>query len=1078
MKHTLPLLFWLLTVGALMAQERTVTGTVTLADDGSALPGVNVLVKGTPIGTITDLDGHYTLTVPGPDDRLIFSFIGFLSQELPVGNQSTLDVAMQTDTRQLNEVVVNALGFEEDADHLGSTSSKINGEALAKSGEAGLINSMAGRAAGVQVTRSAGDPGAGSYIQIRGQSTITGNSQPLIILDGIPISNTSEGSTSGGVVQQSRLNDINPNDIASMQILKGASAAALWGSRAANGVIVITTKKGQQNDKLNITYSSTYSFDQVNRFHPRQSAFGQGSGGAYSPTASTSWGDKIADRTGGEDVVKTDGEFFEGYATGTRYYPILEKNTQDLYTDSNYDKVFQTGRFWENSLSMSGGGEKSSFFFSLGDLKQNGVIRGNSDYRRTTIRFNSERKFNKIVKLSTQANYVRSTSDRVQRGNNTAGVIVGLLRNPPDFDVTDYIGSYYATPNASPLLNRQRSYRRYLGNNANPIYNNPLWAMYEQENSSAVDRFIVSSELNIKPVQWFDLTARGGVDFYTDERINDFPVGDVIGAANGQFENVITKETEKNFDLIGRVVKSFGNVVSSTLVGGFNINDRQYRNLGATINNFLIADGPQNFSNATATNKNPQNVYSHIRTTRLYSTLNLGLYSSVFLNLSGAAESASTFGENASKTFFYPSADVAWQFTDLAFLRSSPVLSFGKLRASYGVVGVQPLPYRTTTDFVTAEFSNSPWGDVLVGSQFGNGAFIQSKEQGDDQLKPERKTEYELGADLRFLNDKLAVAFTYYQNKVEDLLVPVTLAASTGFASKYTNAATLENKGVELDLSYSLLQTNHVRVTLNGNFNRNRNQVLDLAGTESIFLDGILDFMDSRAVEGQPVGVHWGGRYARNDDGSLVLDANGFPTVAPTSGVIGNPNPDWRGGFGGTIDYKQFSLNVLFETSQGGDIYSGTRSIMYNFGTHADVGKEITLSEPLVNYAGATFDAGTTVRGNIADYGAGPVLLDESFYTTLGSGFGSLKEQFIEDASWTRLRQVALSYHLASEGFQKKTKLHALDITATGRNLLLWTQVVGVDPETNLTGVSNGRGMDYFNTPGTRSYLLTLTITY
>ncbi|MEQ9438324.1 MAG: SusC/RagA family TonB-linked outer membrane protein [Cyclobacteriaceae bacterium] len=1064
---------------------KPVSGTV-LDDEGQPIPGVNVLEKETNTGTITDIEGKYNLTVTDDNSVLVFSFIGYQSQEITVGNKSVVDITLASDVQSLSEVVVTALGFEEDADHMGATSAKVGGESIVRSGEAQLINGISGRAAGVNITRSAGDPGAGSFIQIRGANTITGSSQPLIIVDGIPISNNSqddspnaEGNTSAGVVQQSRLNDLNPNDIASMQILKGASAAALWGSRAANGVIVITTKKGGFGEKMSVSFRSSYSVDRINVFHPKQNKYGQGFNGIYSPTASQSWGDKIADRSGAEDVLDTSGPFFEGYITGNRYYPILEKNQQDFLDDSNYDQIFDNGHTWDKSISLSGGNENSTFYFSLGHLNQDGIYKANSNYERSTIRFNTEKRFNDVVRMNTTASYITSNSDRVQRGNNTSGTTVAYLRNPPDFDITDYIGSYYAGPNAAPIENRQRSYRRYLGNTATPIYNNPLWPLYEQENTSNVNRIIASSELKIMPLSWFDLTTRVGIDSYTDQRDSFFPANEVQGAGNGAFKEQITQERELNLDVIGRFSQDLGQNLSGTLLLGFNINDRKYSYLGAEINGFLVTTNPpHSFDNAATENKSPFNYRSNIRTSRGYATLNLAAYETIYLNLSLAAESSSTFGEETKSTFYYPAADIAWQFSDLEILEDLNALSFGKLRASYGTVGVQPQPYRTATDFVSTYFSNSPWGDVLDGAQYGEGAFIQSPEQGDAFLKPERKTEFELGTDLRFFNDYLTASFTYYYNEVTDLLVPITLAPSIGFVSKYTNAASLENRGIELDLSLDLINNESFQLSPYLNFNRNRNVVLDLAGTESVYLAGIPDFVSSRAVEGYPVGVLWDGKYARDEGGSLVLDENGFPTIDPSSGVIGDPNPEWRGGAGFNATYKNFSLNVLFETSQGNDLYSGTRGVMYNFGTHADNGNEVTLTQDLVNYAGTVIPAGSTVRGNIEDFGAGPVLLDQDYYTTLGSGFSSLKEQFVYDASWTRLREVTLGYSLNSSAFRERTKLQSVTFSVTGRNLWLLTDVVGVDPETNLTGTSNGRGMDYFNSPGTQSFIFSLSVNY
>ncbi|WP_106137473.1 SusC/RagA family TonB-linked outer membrane protein [Spirosoma oryzae] len=1060
------------------AQGRTIKGVVTSGEDNAALPGVNVVIKGTTTGASTNAEGAYTITVPANQLRngaLVFSFIGMKTLEVPMGNQSTINVKLQRDETSLDEVIVSALGFKENADKLGATASKIDAKDIVRSGETGVINGMAGKAAGVLITRSAGDPGAGSYIQIRGQNTITGSTQPLVIVDGIPISNSTLGDGSSGVTQQSRLNDINPDDIASMQILKGASAAALWGSRAANGVIVITTKKGSNADKVNISYSSTVSFDKANRLHPLQTAYGQGSGGVYSPTSAFSWGDKIAARAGGEDVVNTTGQRFEAY-NGQTIYPIITKNSRETYNDARLAEAFRTGTYIDNNLAISGGGEKGTFYLSIGDLRQKGIINGQSDYKRSTVRFNSERRFNNIFKATTNATYARVTSNRIQRSNSINGLYIGMLRSPADFDSRPYIGNYYASPTASAIPNRQRSYRNYLGASSNPVYNDPLWAINQLTNYSEVDRFILSSELLITPGSWFDVTARAGIDANTDHRITNYPVNSAINSGLGSFEEAIYKESEMNADLIGRAFRDFGKNITSTLIVGFNINDRKYLNLGGTMNTFIIADAPPNFGNSLSANDQPYRTTTHRRMARLYSTLNVGFYNQLFINASLAGESGSTFGSQTQSTFYYPSADVAWQFTQLPLFRDNSILSFGKLRASYGVVGVQPDAYRNTTTYVNASYSS--WASTLSGAGYGNGAYVRSSRQGDPYLRPERKTEYELGADLRFLNNKLTAGFTYYRNEINDLLLDVATAGSTGYTSKYTNAGSMMNKGWELDLSYNLLQTKNFNWTVSGNLSRNVNTVTNLAGTDIITLGGFSSTASTVARVGYAMSSLYGGTYMRNDDGSLTLNANGFPQVASSFGVIGNPNPNYRGGFGTNLSYKKLSLNVLFETFQGGDFYTGTQGVLTYFGTHADVGNEVTLTQPLKNYAGQTVAAGTTVRGAIQDFGAGPVLLDQSYYTSIGGGFSTLVEQFIKDGSWTRLRELSLGYSFSSPGFRRKTKLQSIDFTVTGRNPILWTKIAGIDPETALNGASNSRGQDYFNSPNTKSLLFSLKINY
>lgn len=326
-------------------------------------------------------------------------------------------------------------------------------------------------------------------------------------------------------------------------------------------------------------------------------------------------------------------------------------------------------------------------------------------------------------------------------------------------------------------------------------------------------------------------------------------------------------------------------------------------------------------------------------------------------------------------------------------------------------------------------------------------------------------------------NNKLGVGFTYYSNEIDDLLFEVGLSPSSGFNSAFANAGTMTNKGIELDVNYNIFKNRDWKFDIYGNFNNNKNEVTDLKGTASIELT--TQSISSRAVQGEALGVLWATRAQRNADGTLALDANGFPQIDPDQGVVGDPNPDWRGGLGFTAGYKGLSLNVLFETFQGADYADRTRFVLYQFGTHADVGNEVTLTQDVVNSAGTVFTAGTTVRGNLEDFGGGTVLKDQQWYTTLGGGLGgsAINEFAISDGSWTRLREISLSYTLRNE-FVKRMKLSSIELGVSGRNLKLWTDVKGIDPEINQSGVDSGFGIDYFTNPSTRSYLFSLKVNY
>jgi TonB-linked SusC/RagA family outer membrane protein len=1050
-------------------QSNQITGKIS-AEDGTPLSGATVTAKGSKASAITDANGQFKLLVPANINTLVVSYVGYETMEVAIVG-STVNATLKSTAQNLENVVVSVLGFRERGDKVGSSISRIGTKEVINSGETGLLQGMAGKASGVTITRATGDPGAGSNIKIRGANTITGASGPLVIVDGIPISNSSlqgfgSDAAGTGVVQQSRLNDINPNDIESLQILKGAAAASLWGSRAANGVIVITTKKGRVG-AMKISYSVTYSIDEINSKHPMQTTYGQGLNGVYNPTQANSWGDKIADRSGVPDSVAGTA-YFLGAITGKKYYRITKKNERETFVDKNFNGIFGKGHYWQHALSLSGGNDKSRFFFSLENLTQQGIIRENSDYIRNSIRLNSDHNLGKYIKFSNKAAYINVKSNRIQNNSNTAGLYLGLLRTPPDFDNTDYIGTY-VDANGIEFRNRHRSYRRYLGDNVQPTYNNPYWTIYRQESPSKVDRFLISSEVSSSPFTWLELILRGGIDAAFDNRRYFFPVGSAGERSPGSYREEKISEVEKNIDLIARATKKLSANLNGTFILGGNINDRQREQLYGESSSFLDDVTLQNFILTPDAGTHIINYYLQRGSNRGYSTVSLDYKDQLYVNVGGALEASSTI----SKSFFYPSADVAWQFNKLPQFQNSNFLSFGKIRAAWGKVGVQPTAYNFVTTYETARYD--AYDDGLALTNFGGG-FRLDNSKGNANLKPEVKTEWEVGADLRFVQDRFTLSLSYYQNKIKDILLNVGLPPSSGFTSQYTNAASMQNKGFETDFRLGVLKSKGLDVQLYGNYNQNRNKVLSLSGTSSVDLS--TQSVSSRAVAGYQLGVLWGPRALRDAKGAFVLDANGFPQVDLSQGVIGDPNPDWRGAAGLNATAKGFDLNVLFETFQGGDISQGTKSVLYNFGTHADVGHEITLTKDLKNVNGQTFVAGTKVRGNVGNYGGGDVLLDQAWYTSRGAGLGAsaIREFYVEDASWTRLREISLGYTLRSARFTKATRFNSVRFSITGRNLVLWTGIVGFDPEVNQTGVNNGFGTEYFTNPSTRSYLFTISL--
>lgn len=1085
--------------GCLFAQSVTISGRITDKSTGEALPGANVYIKALQRGAASNPDGKYEISnVPPGSYTLTVSFIGYdnYSRKITVGvNNLTEDISLTPSTAGLNEVVVNALGFKEERSKSAASVSTVKGTAVANSGESNLITGLSAKAPGVYINQTGGDPGAGASILIRGQSTITGNNQPLFVVDGMPISNAEFNFDSYGgvgVIQpQVRSNDINPDDIASISILKGAAAAALWGSRAANGVIIITTKEGAagRGHHVHVSVSSETSFDHIDRSVPLQTTFGQGTNGHYEFGNQKSWGDKIADRKGGADIQDFTNGNYGIAANGTKYGTIPSygdpgyennvhggKNSKTIYDHSR--EMFHTAPTYNNSVSISGGNTNGTYYLNATNLTQDGIIKKNSNYKRTSLRANVQQFLSQQFTFNVHTNYVNMVSDRIQQGSNLSAIFLGGLRTPPDFNNAVYLINY-VSPSGTIIKNRQRSYRNPIGASTSPIYDNPNFSMNKEPNRSAVSRFIGSSSLSYDPTPWLDFTYRIGIDTYTNKIFAYYPVysGQI---QSGSFDKEDIQQTQINSDLIARASHTFSKDFSGSLLLGANVNSRNTDQIGATVTNFFIPDAPPNMANSPSNSRTPYDYIETVRTAAVYGEAKLNMYDMLYFDFTGRGESASTFGNQTSSNFFYPSASLAWQFTQLKALKDNPILSFGKLRLSYGQVGRQPDPYNTQTIFVPASstYLADGWGSAIDAANY-NGGYIESGTLGNSKLKPERKTEYDVGVDLRFFKSRLSLSGTYYYNYTKGAILPVATAPSTGFDQLIGNVGRIQNKGLELEVNATWLRKKEFEWSSDVNWSRNLNKVVSLKGTKSIFLNGFAG-VSSRAVPGQPLGVLWGGHFAHDKNGKLIQDPThpGFPLEDPTSGVIGNPNPDWLMGIGNTFTYKNFSLYVLVNIKQGGQIWNGTKGALEYIGTAAVTGNESTASQDLKTYGGGTIAKGTTFRGNIKDFGFGPVALDQSWYTDLGGGFGPNGAQYVEDGGYTRIQEVTLSYNLASEAFRNATGLSSIKLSVSGRNLHLWTKYDGIDPATNLTGATNGQGLDYFQNPGTRSFYFTVQVNY
>ncbi|MFD2248217.1 SusC/RagA family TonB-linked outer membrane protein [Pontibacter ruber] len=1044
-----------------MAQGRTVTGTVTDAATGEGLPGVAVLVQGTTVGTTTGADGAYTINVPEGSNTLSFRFIGYTTVTRNIDNASTIDVTMNVDTRQLEEVVVTAIGIEREQKALGYSVQQVGAEQIEKSTTPNLVNALNGKVAGVNIISASGAPGAPAKINIRGNTSIIGSNTPLFVIDGVPIDNSSSftgnpdnganNNLLGGVAVSNRAVDINPDDVESVSVLKGPAATALYGIRAGNGAIVITTKKGQKG-KAVINYSTSYTLDRVNQLPELQRRYGQGSGGEFTGTfpgfnSVLSWGPLL-------DTMRFDGQPYlydvNGFLVSQNDPTATEKRA---IAYDNLDNFFETGHTWNNTLNLSGGTDKADYYVSLSHSTQNGVV-PKSEFDRTSIRITGSTQLSEKLSTFGSANYIKSGGKRLQQGSNVSGVMLGLLRAPISFDLTNGIDDDPADNPASYVLpdGRQRTYREGAG------YDNPFWSINRNPFEDDVNRLIGYIGGEYKFTDWFSSTLRVGTDFYNDRRTGGLDIFSRAAPAGQTFEEQIFNR-DFNTDLLLTFNRDFSEDLNTRLILGHNYFLSRFQRLfsqGSTLAN------PTFFDLSNAASIIARENQRDIERVAAYADATISYKETYFLNLTGRNEWSSTL-PSSDNSFFYPAVSFGFVFTEPLGLADGTTLPFGKFRISYAVAGNDAPAYSLTTPYV-----RPAWGDGwTAGISFpfrGVPGYAIATQLGNPDLKAEKNKSFETGLDLRFFENRLGLDFTYYRNVSEDQIIPVAFSATSGFLTKVLNAGEIENKGVEVVLRGTPVQTDNFNWDAIVNFTRNRSEVVELIeGVESITLNGFTR-PTSRAVVGEPYGVLYGGKWARNEQGQILIGEDGFPFPADEEGIIGDPNPDWTAGITNTLSYKGINLSFLFDIRKGGDIWNGTEGIMRFFGTS----KATENRGELFVFEGVKEDGTPNTQ---------QVVLDESWYTGQGGGFGVVDEQFVEEASWVRLRELTLGYNLPS-GWLEGSPISAVNVAFTGRNLWLDTDYSGIDPETNLTGASNGFGLEYFNMPNTRSYGLSLRVTF
>ncbi|MGQ9818343.1 MAG: SusC/RagA family TonB-linked outer membrane protein [Candidatus Kapaibacteriales bacterium] len=1074
------ILVFFVTSVALLAQERIVNGKVT-DENGNPLAGVTVLVKGTAVGTITKNDGTFTIKLPFNAKTLVFRRVGMKTQEVSVVGKDYFTITLAEDKLLTEEVVVTAIGLERERKSIGYALEEVSGRIVSEARTTNIINTITGKVAGVQVVNSAGVPGASAYIQIRGQSSFLGGNQPLFVVDGIPIDNSMSYSGNPdngsnnllyGVAYSNRAIDLNPDDIASVTVLKGPAATALYGIRAANGAIIITTKKGQfaTTEKINVSFSATTSFEEVNKLPELQSKYTQGVNGNFVQPGNSqagSWGalidtlywdtqatnkfNKLGNLVGGSSINPND----------SRYVKVTPYD--------NLNNFFVTGMTNTQNLSLASGTDFGAFYLSLSNSKSFGIVPLTS-FSRQSIRFNGEARISSSLKASGNISYTNSGGRRAQQGSNTSGIMLGLLRTPPSFDNSNGYGKdAYDHPDAYMFPDgTQRTYRGGGG------YDNPYWTINRNPFFDNVDRFIGNIQLNYYFSPNIDLMWRLGADIYSDKRKQEFSINSRTVPAGQVFYHEIFSS-----DITSDVILTFNFNLTEDLVGKILLGNNLYQSKGSSLytqGDALIIPNFYHISNTTS--QIVRQSEGILRRLGNYVDLTLDYQEWLYLNGSIRNDMSTTLPKD-NNSFWYGQGSVSLLFSNLfKSTFEGSILNFGKVRFNYAIVGKDAPMYATTTPFIQASYADGYTNGVSFPFA-GTVGYASGDVLGNSKLRPEKTTSWELGFNLAFLNNLFSLDLTYYNQISKDQIFSVPVARTSGYYSVVFNAGQISNKGFEAILNINPINTADWRWDINVNFSTNKNMVDELyEGIDNIFLGGF-EGSSIRIVAGKPYGTIFGFGWLRDSTtGKVIIDDDpnspfyGFPIIDENvEKALGSANPDWLMGIRNSISWKGLSLSFLIDIKKGGKMWNGTRSALYFFGMHKDMEAN---DRKFQNYIFDGVKKSTRAPNDIpvnATY--------QSWYREgYGNGFvASNTEDFIEDAGWVRLRELSLSYTLPKE-IVNYTPFSNIILTFTGRNLWLSTKYKGVDPETNLMGAYSAQGLDYFNMPGIRSYNFSISVDF
>ena len=1053
----------MISIGAVWAQEVRVSGVVTDAA-GTPLVGVYVLVQGTTSGTSTGMDGNYSLVAPA-NGTLVYSLMGMKDFVTQVNNRSVINVTMEEDTELLDEAVVTAMGIKRERKALGYAVQDLKSDEIIKNKTSNLVSSMAGKIAGVNITQSGGSAGAGSNIIIRGGTSLERDNQPLFVVDGIIYDNSSNlGGDSGfdGAMRTStttgnRVMDINPEDIENMSVLKGPAASALYGSKAAAGVIIITTKKGAEG-RVQVDFSSKYTRNWVNRLPEQQSVYKRGTykiDGTLSDYTMQSWGGKF----GASDTVYDNlGDFFQG---------------SDVF---------------DNTISISGGNKDGNFYLSASRYDQTGIIPG-TNYDKTTFRFNGEQKFGRLTVSANVAYTISDTDKTLTSGglynSGGTGAVVSVYRWP-------------RSDNMKHWLNEDGTkYRMFEGlQELEDDIENPYWIINKDIMTDKTNRFTGGINASYRVAEWFDINYRAGYDTYDYSDYTFLAPGSAVKKTlqNGQLSENDRKYTYISSNLMLNFHKTFGDWNLNLLLGQ-SIEDQKSERQRRMGYDFVI-DGFYSFDNIAQANKQFQSNKSRNRLMGLYGEFRVDYKNIAYLTVTGRNDWTSTLPVD-NRSYFYPSVSGSFVFSEL--LPKNDVLSFGKIRASWARVGKDTDPYVTSTTL---------WPSLLFLGGLGVGNHWQ---RGNPYLKPERTDSWEVGLDMRFLGGRLGFDFTYYSNNSKDQIVVPRLSQTTGYILLSTNVGRVTNKGIELAINATPVSTRNFTWETTLNLAHNEGRVHDLMTGQDILYVTDVQVGNAKAasfntkpavydnsgnlvtpaVDGLFMGIS-GSKWMRDPNGNIIVDENtGLPrSDGQTTHLIGNREPKVSGGWNNSLQYKNWNFSFLFDYRIGGDIYNGTEYMMTANGlstrtldresiTINGVVNKGTSAAPVYEPVSTTYTTGNMYAINSEK---GPVPTSgESLIQSYWSTYLDESANFIQETNWLRLRSVSISYNF-KDLIKGQNVLKGLTATLSGTNLWLWTNYKGLDPENSAAGAgvvgSGSAFIDYCGVPSTAGFSFGINLTF